>query len=115
MQIKFLASTLIVLIFFISSGTHARVLPVYEEMEIQQEFILENISMPDLPGAQVEVVLEREVPFFLWPTDFSSQLKDELCHFPKVYFALNPELPSGIMNQQFSECTGSLKRMKSMY
>jgi hypothetical protein len=60
MTIKYLVIAIILLSFFACSTAIARVLPVNEEADLQEDFILHNIDMPDLPGTSVEVANNSE-------------------------------------------------------
>jgi len=91
------------LILTISSSATPRVLPVNLEAEAQEDFILQNIDMPDLPGLSEEAVKEVD--------KFQFECFGEKCIKIKFDFKNNdnrsivscPKIIVGIVSQQLYE------------
>ena len=88
MKNRYLAIIIILLICITGTDIIARVLPVNEEMENQEKFILENIDMPDLYGTSEYIVQEDGKLLFECPLNGSIKAKYE------VYTYSNLLLPS---------------------
>ena len=101
MKNRYLVIVIILLLFITGTDTIARVLPVNEEMEIQVEFILENIEMPDLSGTSEYVVLEDDI----LPPEYTSnryiKAKYEVYTYSNIFLVLIPELT--INNTNFKQ------------
>lgn len=107
MKSKYLVIAIIFFVFVGRSSSIARVLPVNEELESQEEFILENIDMPDLFGTSEYIVREGEILPFKCPSNSSIKAKYKVYTYSNMFLALIPELT--ISNTNVEQIVGSVK------
>jgi hypothetical protein len=107
MKNRYLVMSIILIALNTGSNAFARVLPVNEDLESQENFIMQNIDMPDLPGISVYFVLEDELLPFERPSIGIIKEKYEVYTYFNVFLALIPELT--ISNTNVEQKVGSVK------
>jgi hypothetical protein len=96
MKNRLIAITTIVLVFCTTSGIYARVLPVYEELENQEGFIMQNIDMPDLSGLTGEIVIETIFLEYDYKRTYDINTEFDLKYFPYCCMIAIPDTAIGI-------------------
>jgi len=98
MKNRFLIIAIILFAFLVASNAIARVLPVNEEMESQEDFILHNIDMHDLSGTSEYIVQEDKILPLGHPSHSSTKVKYKVCIFSNRILALIPKLTISNIN-----------------
>ena len=86
--------------FAISSSVIAKVLPVNLEAEVQEDFILHNIDMPDLPGLSEEAVKDVEIFQSDCFVKNSIKIKSDLKNNAHLFMVSAAKIIVGIVSQQ---------------
>jgi hypothetical protein len=107
MKNRYLVIAIILFAMIGGLSSIARVLPVNEELESQEDFILQNIDLPDLPGASVYVLQENEILPFKFLPNSSVKVKYEVYTYSNMLLTLIPELT--VINTNVEQKVNSVK------
>jgi broad specificity polyphosphatase/5'/3'-nucleotidase SurE len=103
MKVRYLVITISLLTFIASSNAIARVLPVYEEADSQEEFIMLNINMPDIDGNSEDIVKEGVMLQNEFFVQSSINLKYDSNNIPYLFITSINILPVEKEDQSFCD------------